>query len=419
MTAMSPIAPNRTDDSLALQYDFNLGRILRQRLVPARSLAEGAHALRLTPTSRPVVDNSRWVVIRPRLSGICGSDVALLRGASSPYLAPLVSWPVKLGHEIVGVVESPDAPWPVGTRVVVNPSLPCEARGLTPCPACSRGRPDDCQRRDDATLGPGLLIGFNHQLPGGWSSRLWVPAGGLVPVPDSVDDRRAVLAEPASIALQGIDQVDWGQVATTLIIGAGTLGLLSSWLVGLYHPTVALCQEARYSHQVAMAQQVADCEVLQPRASGRAVIESPVLDAIAGPVLPRTLGAWPYRPGGFDLVIDTVGSPQTVSQSLTLTRPSGQVLLLGGAGRMPLDLTPVWSRRLTLRGSFGYGGEGTPQNATFQRVVSALASSPRPVEALVSHIVPLSDFKNAFRILGDHKTPSIKVVFQNDLIPTR
>lgn len=417
MRAMPSIGLNRTDDSLALQYEFRLGRVLQQRLLPARSLARGVRALRLKPSPRPVVDNSQWVAVTPRLSGICGSDIALLRGSSSPYLAPLVSWPVKLGHEIVGVVESPHAPWPVGTRVVINPSLSCHARGLNLCPACAAGRPDDCQRRHDDRLEPGLLIGFNHQLAGGWSSRMWVPAGGLVPIVDSVDDKRAVLAEPASIVLQGLDRVDWGQVGTALVIGAGTLGLLSSWLVGFYHPNVALYQRARHPHQLALAQQLATLEVLAPYASDRAFVKSRELDVIAGPVLPRTLGGWPLRPGGFDLVIDSVGSDLTVYQSLTLTRPSGQVLLLGGAGRMSLDLTPVWSRRLTLRGSFGYGGEGTTQNATFQRVISALASSPRPVEALVSHVVPLSGFQEAFRILGDHQTPSLKVVFQNDFIP--
>ena len=49
-----------------------------------------------------------WVVLRPRLCGICGSDLRLLKGAESFLLEPYASMPAVLGHEVVGeVVEAP------------------------------------------------------------------------------------------------------------------------------------------------------------------------------------------------------------------------------------------------------------------------------------------------------------------------
>jgi hypothetical protein len=49
-----------------------------------------------------------WVVLRPRLCGICGSDLRLLKGAESFLLEPYASMPAVLGHEVVAeVVEAP------------------------------------------------------------------------------------------------------------------------------------------------------------------------------------------------------------------------------------------------------------------------------------------------------------------------
>ena len=42
-----------------------------------------------------------WVVLRPRLCGICGSDLRLLKGAESFLLEPYASLPAVLGHEVV------------------------------------------------------------------------------------------------------------------------------------------------------------------------------------------------------------------------------------------------------------------------------------------------------------------------------
>lgn len=81
----------------ALQLDFSE--------VPPISLRE---------VEPPTTPGAGWVRLRPRLSGICGSDVNLLSFAASMYLAPYVDLPATLGHEIVATTED-------GERVVVDP----------------------------------------------------------------------------------------------------------------------------------------------------------------------------------------------------------------------------------------------------------------------------------------------------------
>ncbi len=401
------------DTYLGLEYRVSLARLALQQLSPSRALSWGVKSLRMREAPNPSVESSDWTAVKPSLSGICGSDLSLLRGSSSPYLAPLVSLPAVLGHEIVGRIDSPSAPWPVGTRVVIDPSLACSARGLPPCPACQRGEPDECESRADAQLGPGLLIGYHHMLPGGWSNRLWAPTSQVIPIPDELGDRRAVLAEPASIVAEGLSRLQWDRVTTILVIGAGAIGLLTTWLAHAQHPHAAVFVRARHPHQSRLAMELGASRVFDA-GGDREFVLSPELDALAGRSLPSSFGGWPFRTGGFDAVIDSVGTEDSLYQAFTLTRPGGQMLLLGGAGRVRTDLTPLWSRRITLLGSFGYGHHPfSPAKQTFHDIIALLGESHAPVERIVSHIVPLINFREAFDILNNRKTGAIKVAFSN------
>ena len=88
----------------------------------------------------PALPGERWVRVRTRLGGICGSDLAVVALAASPATSPFSSFPFVLGHENVGVIESLGSAvrgLAVGERVVANPLLACAARGLEPvCDAC-------------------------------------------------------------------------------------------------------------------------------------------------------------------------------------------------------------------------------------------------------------------------------------------
>jgi len=82
----------------------------------------------------PVPRTCGEALVRIRLSGICGTDLELVRGYY-PYTGVL-------GHEFVGeVVESPDESW-VGARVVGEINAACGA-----CDACDAGRPTHCESR--------------------------------------------------------------------------------------------------------------------------------------------------------------------------------------------------------------------------------------------------------------------------------
>lgn len=80
----------------------------------------------------PELPGPEWVRIQPRLSGICGSDLAAVNGQSSRWFEPIITLPFVPGHEVVADHD--------GTRVLIEPVLGCAARAIEPrCDPCAAG----------------------------------------------------------------------------------------------------------------------------------------------------------------------------------------------------------------------------------------------------------------------------------------
>ena len=110
------------------------------------NLAQTPTALR--EVREPQLPHDDWVLTRPRLTGICGSDSKQIlldfgEGDVDNAMSAFCSFPQVMGHEVVAdVVElGPEARGlEVGQRVVLNPWLSCGPRGIEPeCPACVAG----------------------------------------------------------------------------------------------------------------------------------------------------------------------------------------------------------------------------------------------------------------------------------------
>src|SRR5918996_3044506 len=111
------------------------------------------------------------VRVRIGAVSICGSDLSAYRGWH-PRIRP----PVVLGHESAGVVDAvgPDVrDVEIGTRVAVEPTLPCRE-----CRYCRQGRANICIRY--------RVVGEGSDLPGAFAGHVVVPADRVHPLPDRV-----------------------------------------------------------------------------------------------------------------------------------------------------------------------------------------------------------------------------------------
>jgi threonine dehydrogenase-like Zn-dependent dehydrogenase len=326
---------------LALRYTPSLPRYLAARAGVPNS---GALALEdIRPPSLPAPD---WLPVRPRLSGICGSDHALLSGQASLYLASLTSGPFVPGHEVVGEITGGPRR---GERVVLQPALGCVARGIEAhCPECARGLPALCRHTIDGPVSAGLQTGYCRDAGGGWSEGFVAHASQLYPVPDDVADEDAVFVEPLACALHAAAVADPEPGENVAVIGAGTIGLLTVAALRERAPAATIVCAAKHSGQAAAARRLGADDTCAPgelHAHGARLTGARRLVGHGGRELLL---------GGFDRVLDCVGSGASVEAAITATRPRGRVVLVGMPGELRADLAPAWLRELELRGAYGY-----------------------------------------------------------------
>ncbi|MGO9197154.1 MAG: zinc-dependent alcohol dehydrogenase [Acidimicrobiales bacterium] len=376
----------------ALVFERRLARFAASRV--ASAIAGSGHGvgvgpLELLEIDPPELPGNGWVRVQPRLAGICGSDLATLDGRSSRYFEHLVSFPFVPGHEVVGDVTGGRFD---GQRVVVEPVLGCEARGLAPpCQACASGDRGRCERIAFGELAAGLQTGYCTDTGGGWSGGLVAHESQLHVVPEHLSDEAAVMIEPTACAVHAACSsavVASGQ--RVVVLGAGTLGLCTIAALRAYALPGALVAVAKHPDQRNLARQLGADHVVEPDEvvrAARRLTGSLALASDAGSVQRVT--------GGVDAVFDCVGSAESLESSLSIVRPGGEIVLVGMPGPIRVDLAPLWQREVRLRGAYAYGTEQTPAGPRRTFDLAADLVHDRGLERLVSARYPLERYEEA------------------------
>jgi threonine dehydrogenase-like Zn-dependent dehydrogenase len=362
-----------------------------------------------------------WVITRPILSGICGSDAKLVLGDFSEGdmdnpMSAFSSLPHVPGHEVVAeVVElGPEARGvEVGQRVVLNPWLTCRPRGIDPvCPACVRGEYPLCWSFTKGDLGPGVHIGVITDAPGAWAELLAAHDSMWFPVPDSMSDEDAVLADPFAVSFHSIVRHPPPAGGKVVVWGAGALGMTSLAILRALYPDVEVAIVTRFPAQVAMAERFGASLVLphEPRLE--------VLERLAdwsGGVLHTPLFGLPVtRPGAIDVVYDTVGKPETFEVAVRVLAERGTLVYTGVSTPERWEWSPVYFKELTMTGSNAFGFEeldGVRKHA-IAHYLDLVGSGRIDIAEMVTHRFTLDDWRGALRSLAEpDKSGAIKVAF--------
>jgi threonine dehydrogenase-like Zn-dependent dehydrogenase len=301
-----------------------------------------------------------------------------------------------LGHEVVAVVQDTGPGvqgWSPGDRVLVNPVFSCAQRGFEPgCRACREGLPGVCERFDQPgdTGCAAPSIGFDATVGGGWGEELVAHQSQLYPA-GSIPSRRAVLAEPASIALHAA--LRWTRRGDrAVVIGPGTIGLLVTATLRMLHPDLDIIVLAPDEFGAAHARNAGASRTLR---SGAAAVEE-LAASDGGRVLRPRMTAVPILEQGVDAVFDCVGSSATIDLGLHLLRSSGVFVLVGAAGKQSVDWSLVWNRQLTIAGTINFGPEAALDGRHTMAVVSEwLADERFRVDGLVTHTFELAEVGRA------------------------
>ena len=371
----------------ALRIDRNTGRFMLARLLSGFDTGSAAKMGPLTygTADAPDLPGDGWHRVYPRLTGICGSDLATVEGHASTYFENWVSFPFVPGHEIVGQLDS-------GERVVIEPVLGHAARGhALPFENAAPGDGDDYAHLALPPLEPGIQIGFCNSTGGGWATELVAHESQIHRIPDDMSDERAVLIEPLAggihAALLAIAHCSNVEEPVIAVQGAGTMGLCAVAGLRAFAPHARIIVGARYPTQMRLAKEFGATTVVKSSDLARTVRH-----AVGCHIVGDSLSS------GAHVTIDAVGNSDSIETSIKITRPRGRVVLMGMPADVTVDLTGLWHRETELKGAYTYGTETLPDGSKRRTFDIALElSATFRVERLLSATYPLTDYADALR----------------------
>jgi threonine dehydrogenase-like Zn-dependent dehydrogenase len=368
-----------------------------------------------------------WLVLDNRLTGICGSDskqVLMDFGdADDNPMTAFISFPQVLGHEVVGVVGAKGTAvrdLDAGQRVVLFPNIGCRPRGITPlCPACERGDYSICWNFHEGRLSPGIHSGNAVEATGGFAERVPAHRSMAFPVPDSIPDEVAVLADPWSVSFHAITGNPPPPGGRVVVYGAGALGTTATAILRQLYPGTEVATIARWPAQAELARSLG-AEVFTPGidATDRIEADTALLEALAawsGATLRSPWNGLPVAyPGQVDIVYDTVGAPSTVEVGLRVLREQGTLVQLGVSAPARFEWTPWYFKELRLIGSNAFGDEtfeGRRRHA-FEHFFALLQDGRIDLTGMLTHRFRLPEWREAFTTIVDQGTTgAIKVAF--------
>ncbi|HWL91927.1 MAG TPA: alcohol dehydrogenase catalytic domain-containing protein [Phycisphaerae bacterium] len=376
--------------------------------------------LRLLDVPEPRLSGDRWVKIRTRYGGVCGTDLALitLRNHPNTILQQHAAFPAVLGHENVGeIVEAGPAVsrFSVGQRVCADPAIGCEGRELAPlCRNCAAGIPSLCETPGGNGFPPRALLGLNPRTGGSWSELFVAHESQLHAVPDAISDETAALVDPIASAAHAALRCRPHPEESILVHGSGiiALGVLAS-LRALGHRN-RITALVRHSFQRDLATQCgADHVIVVPRRTSRIDRHKLVAADTGGIRLDGRMGNQSML-GGYDLVYECSGNAAGLTDALMWTRGRGTLVAIGTTGIAMHDSTPLWFDELNVVGANGRQIENIDGRRihTYDLVFEWLAQGRLNLSNLPVARFSLAEYREAvMSLLNRARRPVVKVLF--------
>jgi len=314
------------------------------------------------------------VKVRVIFTGICGSDLHVYHDDIKMLLNP----PVIVGHEfcgeIVEVGEGVESIVP-GERVVAETTF--ETCGS--CILCRTGRYNLCEKRKS--------IGFYAD--GAFTDYCIAKVDMVHKLPDDVRWKDAVVAEPLSFCVNGIDFR--GRIRgrdTVVVIGPGTIGLLSLQVLKAKGSTVVVVGLSQDESRLSLALDLGADHII--RADKQDVYET-VYGVTGGNMA--------------EVVIECSGSAAGISCGIEIVQRGGQLLQFGLSGEpveVPFEL--IAYKQLTVRGAFAHTWE------TWERALKYLETGAVRGEPLISHRFPITEWKRAYEMMENKE--GVKILLE-------
>jgi 2-desacetyl-2-hydroxyethyl bacteriochlorophyllide A dehydrogenase len=297
------------------------------------------------------------VTVRIAATAVCHTDLGIYTGEH-----PGVRYPVVLGHEATGVVEtigSGVTNLARGQHVIINPIISCGH-----CDSCMRGAQNLCRNA-------GL---FGREVDGSLSECVSLASRYVHPLPQTLPLSNATLIETLATVRHAQQRLGLTADESVVVLGQGTTGLLHTRLAVLAgaRPVIAV---SRTKWKLDMSKGMGAHHVIDA-AADKAVSE----------VLRLTDGS------GADVVIDTAGGADTLQAGLDMLRPGGRFSPYAVSHECCTGFTtfPLYYKEVSIIGSRALAP------ADMQPSIELVASGKVDVSGFVTETYPLERTAEAF-----------------------
>jgi threonine dehydrogenase-like Zn-dependent dehydrogenase len=189
-----------------------------------------------------------------------------------------------------------------------------------------------------------------------------------------------------------------------VVVGAGTIGLLTVAAIKLFTPPKRLVVVAKHPTQRDLASKLGADQVIAPADVFQRIRFATSARRLDG--MDRSLLL-----GGADLTFECVGRADSLSDAMRFTREGGTVVAVGMPGDEKVDWAAIWQRELTVTGAYAYGSE--PKRKGRSTFSLALEAAPEVhLEKLTAPLFSLGEYRDAIAYaMSAGRLGAVKVAF--------
>ncbi|KAG2338623.1 GroES-like protein [Suillus weaverae] len=340
------------------------------------------HEIHLVEKPRPTPGPGQ-VLVHVRSTGICGSDVHFWKhGRVGDSM--VVTDECGSGHESAGeVIETGEGvtQWKVGDRVAIEAGVPCSKPS---CDYCVAGRYNACPDVVFFSTPPfhGTLTRF-HLHPAEWLHRL----------PDSLSFEEGSLCEPLAVALAGIERAGLRLGDSTLICGAGPIGLVSL-----------------LSARAAGAEPIVITDLFQSRLDFAKKLVPGVRTVLIERGLTPKDAAQKIKAaadGPVKVAIECSGAESSVHTAVHAAQFGGKVFIIGvGKSEQVFPFMHLSANEIDVSFQYRYANQ-------YPKAIRLVAGGLINLKPLVTHRFKLEEAVSAFHVAADPSQGAIKVQIQD------
>ena len=304
-----------------------------------------------------------WAIVKVKAAGICSSDIPRI------YTKGTYHFPTIPGHELSGIVDSVGCDIDsslIGKHVGVFPLIPCRE-----CNQCKEKHYEMCAHYD--------YIGSRRD--GGFAEYVAVPVWNLIELPSDMSFACAAMLEPLSVALHAIKMGQIQNGASVGIIGTGMIGICAA--------------------QWARRFGAGEVTVIGRSEKKRSMVEA------AGLHYETNVS------DEFNVVLEAVGTPESIMSSIKATASGGKLILMGNPSSDILfsqdNYWRILRKQLIIKGTWNSQYDGKEQSDWIESV-NVISKGQINVASLISHRYSQEDLQEGLTMMKAHIEPYCKVM---------